>query len=166
MWFRFISYLNFLAKSTNQHGVHSPFVFQYVTQCLYSKKKLHKNKSINVLLKTIDYFGFQNVSIENKTEVKELVKQNFPHIQFNENPVDLLYVDEMDTLLFQKICSEGKLHNDSLILICSMYKNKESLDQWKHLIALPEITVSIDMYYCGIISIRREQAKEHFTIRI
>ncbi|NDV16098.1 hypothetical protein GO009_08685 [Muricauda sp. TY007] len=118
------------------------------------------------MLKTIDYFGFQNVSIENKTEVKELVKQNFPHIQFNENPVDLLYVDEMDTLLFQKICSEGKLHNDSLILICSMYKNKESLDQWKHLIALPEITVSIDMYYCGIISIRREQAKEHFTIRI
>jgi len=166
MWFRFISYLIFLAKSTNQHGVHSPFVYQYVTKCLYSKKKLHKNKSINVLLKTIGYFGFQNVSIKNTPEVKELVKQNFPHIQFEENTVDLLYVDKIDMLLFQKICYEGKLHNDSLILIGSMYKNKGTLDQWKHLIALPEITVSIDMYYCGLISIRREQVKEHFTIRI
>lgn len=166
MWFRFISYLIFLAKSTNQHGVHSPFVYQYVTKCLYSKKKLHKNKSINVLLKTIGYFGFQNVSIKNTPEVKELVKQNFPHIQFEENTVDLLYVDKIDMLLFQKICYEGKLHNDGLILIGSMYKNKGTLDQWKHLIALPEITVSIDMYYCGLISIRREQVKEHFTIRI
>jgi len=166
MWFRFTSYLNFLAKSTNQHGVHSPFVFLYVTKCLYSKKRLHKNKSINVLLKTIGYFGFQNISIENNTEVKEVVKHTFPNTQFEANLIDLLFVDEMDVLLFQKIYSEGKLHNDSIILIDSMYKNKEALDQWKHLIALPEITVSIDMYHCGLISIRREQVKEHFTIRI
>ncbi|NVN18843.1 hypothetical protein GUA46_10865 [Muricauda sp. HICW] len=166
MWFRFTSYLNFLAKSNNQHGVHSPFVFQYVTKCLYSRKRLHKNKSINTLLKTIGYFGFEIVSIKNNVETTELVKQTFPKVRFDENPVDILFVDEIDVLLFQKIYSEGKLHNDSLILIDSMYKNKETLDQWKYLIALPEITVSIDMYHCGLISIRREQVKEHFTIRI
>lgn len=166
MWFQFTSYLNFLAKSTNQHGVHSPFVFQYVTKCLYSKKRLHKNKSINTLLKTIGYFSFQNVSIENNTEVKEVVKQTFPNTQFEANLIDLLFVDEIDVLLFQKIYSGGKLHNDSLILIDSIYKNKGTLDQWKQLIALPEITVSVDMYHCGLISIRREQVKEHFTIRI
>lgn len=32
------SYSRFLAKSTNQHGVHSPFVFQLVTKCLYEKQ--------------------------------------------------------------------------------------------------------------------------------
>ncbi|MCR9225811.1 MAG: hypothetical protein NXH90_00110 [Flavobacteriaceae bacterium] len=166
MWFRFLAHLNFLAKSTNQHGVHSPFVFKYVTQCLYSKKRLHKNKSINILLKTIAYFGFRKISLKNNVEVKELVKQLFPDTQFDENPVDFIFVDEMDIPTFQKIYSGGKLHNDSLILIDSMYKNKETLDQWKYLIALPEITVSIDMYHCGLISIRREQVKEHFTIRI
>jgi predicted O-methyltransferase YrrM len=31
------SYLNFLSNSTNQHGVHSPFVFDLVTKCFYDK---------------------------------------------------------------------------------------------------------------------------------
>ncbi|WP_417956599.1 hypothetical protein [Flagellimonas okinawensis] len=166
MWFRFISYLKFLGKSTNEHGVHSPFVFQYVTQCLYSKKKLHQNKSINVLLKTMSYFGFERVGIKNNDEVMELVEQTFPHIQFDENRLDLFFVDEMDIPLFQEIHSEGKLHNDSLVLVNSIYDNKEKLEKWNRLIVLPEITVSIDMYHCGLISIRREQVKEHFTIRI
>ena len=165
MWFRFVSYLKFLAKSTNQHGVHSPFVFKYVTQCLYSKKRLHKNKSINVLLKTISYFNFDSVSVNNKS-IRELVKQNFPEVQFDKNTVDLLFINEMSASSFEKILSEGKLHNDSLILIDSIYANRQNLAQWHQLIALPEITVSIDMYYCGLISIRREQVKEHFRIRI
>lgn len=38
MWSGVLSYLKFLWKSTNEHGVHSPFVFALVTQCLYDKK--------------------------------------------------------------------------------------------------------------------------------
>ncbi|AUC75802.1 O-methyltransferase [Olleya sp. Bg11-27] len=33
------SYFNFLKRSTNQHGVHSPFVYDLVTKCFYDKKK-------------------------------------------------------------------------------------------------------------------------------
>jgi predicted O-methyltransferase YrrM len=33
------SYLKFLYNSTNQHGVHSPFVFNLVTKCFYDKTK-------------------------------------------------------------------------------------------------------------------------------
>jgi predicted O-methyltransferase YrrM len=33
------SYLNFLYNSKNEHGVHSPFVFDLVTKCFYDKKK-------------------------------------------------------------------------------------------------------------------------------
>ncbi|MBO0329331.1 hypothetical protein [[Muricauda] lutisoli] len=118
------------------------------------------------MLKTIRYFGFEKVCIKNNGAVKDLVRQTFPNIQFDENCVDLFFVDEMDIPSFQKIHSEGKLHNNSIVLIDSIYGNKEILQQWNHLIALPEITVSIDMYHCGLISIRREQVKEHFTIRI
>ena len=32
-------YLQFLLKATNQHGVHSPFIFDFVTKCLYDSKK-------------------------------------------------------------------------------------------------------------------------------
>lgn len=33
------AYFKFLTKSTNQHGVHSPFVFDLVTKCFYDKTK-------------------------------------------------------------------------------------------------------------------------------
>ncbi|WP_225035540.1 O-methyltransferase [Winogradskyella sp. SM1960] len=33
------SYIKFLITSTNQHGVHSPFIYNFVTKCLYSKTK-------------------------------------------------------------------------------------------------------------------------------
>jgi predicted O-methyltransferase YrrM len=39
MLFQIKSYLNFLWNSKNQHGVHSPFVFDLVTKCFYDKKE-------------------------------------------------------------------------------------------------------------------------------
>ena len=32
------SYIKFLVTATNQHGVHSPFVYEFVTKCLYDRK--------------------------------------------------------------------------------------------------------------------------------
>lgn len=37
--FQIIQYITFLFNSTNQHGVHSPFVFDLVTKCFYDKTK-------------------------------------------------------------------------------------------------------------------------------
>lgn len=57
------SYVKFLAKSTNQHGVHSPFVFDLVTKGLYKKskelkeytlKQYKKDKPTNLSLHTLE----------------------------------------------------------------------------------------------------------------
>jgi len=38
--YQIIAYIKFLLSSTNQHGVHSPFVYDLVTKCFYNKKKI------------------------------------------------------------------------------------------------------------------------------
>lgn len=49
--FQIIAYLKFLLASTNEHGVHSPFVYDLITKCFYNKttlpvyKKLHKYRA-------------------------------------------------------------------------------------------------------------------------
>ncbi|MBJ7882945.1 O-methyltransferase [Gelidibacter salicanalis] len=35
--YQFIAYLKFLLKASNQHGVHSPFVYHLVTKCFYDR---------------------------------------------------------------------------------------------------------------------------------
>lgn len=39
MRYRIGKYLQFLTQATNHHGVHSPFVYNFITQCLYDSKK-------------------------------------------------------------------------------------------------------------------------------
>lgn len=163
---KIISHLKFLLKSTNAHGVHSPFVFQYVTQCLYAGKKFHEEKSINVLLKSIAYFKANRIHLDPNPPLEKTVKEMFPNIDFDTKPADIIYTGLLDTARFEELLSKGKLHNDSMVLVDGIHQNEKKIEAWKTLIASPKITVSIDMFHCGAIFIRKEQVKEHFTIRI
>src|SRR5690625_1950594 len=59
----FLRYLRFLSKSTNQHGVHSPFVYSYLTEGIYNTKRSYKGyqKKRRLLQATIDYFQVKNI---------------------------------------------------------------------------------------------------------
>ena len=36
------SYIKFILTSTNEHGVHSPFVYSLLTKCIYKKQRFDK----------------------------------------------------------------------------------------------------------------------------
>ena len=53
MLYQIISYLKFLLRSTNQHGVHSPFVYHLITKCFYDKSPQSAYKSIRSFYKKL-----------------------------------------------------------------------------------------------------------------
>ncbi len=51
--FQVIAYIKFLLSSTNEHGVHSPFVYDLITKCFYDKKKYSTYDKLNVYRKEL-----------------------------------------------------------------------------------------------------------------
>ena len=53
MLYQAIQYIKFLFKSTNQHGVHSPFVYNLVTKCFYDTANYEAYKNISAYKKQL-----------------------------------------------------------------------------------------------------------------
>lgn len=166
MLFQIGSYLLFLINSTNAHGIHSPFVFNYVTKCLYQKANKRVAKTKTVIFKSIDYFKAKNVMTLADKQLKIALEKAYPTIQYDTLPIDLLFIQDATDFDLSAYLGQNKLHNDSVIILDAIYQNAAHSKQWRALCKRPEITVSIDHYHCGVLLLRKEQAKEHFTIRI
>ena len=84
MYYQLSSYLNFLLHSTNQHGVHSPFVYGLVTQCFYDKRhhpaypiiKAHRKKLVadTSTLSITDFGAGSRVFKSNERTVRAIAK--------------------------------------------------------------------------------------------
>ncbi|SDF09875.1 hypothetical protein SAMN05421636_11180 [Pricia antarctica] len=164
----FLNYLKFLLTATNQHGVHSPFVYNYVTKCLYSKSKYGKVRSLNILLKSIAYFKAERVWLPpQKDGIQKEIRRIFPSLQFENGPYDVLFANPSEAeKLIRGTYEENKIHNTTLLLIDGIHANHTNLSFWKKITNHQKVTVSVDMFHCGAVFFRKEQAKEHFKIRI
>ena len=158
------SYLQFLVKSTNQHGVHSPFVYNYITKGLYQQKKDSSisHKTNQWLLQSIQYFQPKTVYVSNINLLNDIKEISV------EKTVDLLNADlildhytlENHARIVQTINS---MNNSQLLLIAS-YSSYPKLF-FNELRKNPEITLMVDFYYGCLISKRTEQPKQNFFIR-
>ncbi len=78
------SYFKFLWNSKNEHGVHSPFVFDLVSKCFYDKKKYPEYKVLknyrNSLLKNknyievIDFGAGSKIFKSNNRQISKIAK--------------------------------------------------------------------------------------------
>lgn len=117
-------------------------------------------------MKSQGYFKAKNIHIGDRPSLRERLVETDPLVQFDKDPLDLILLESLGVPGFHTLLSTGRLHNDSMILIDGIHASPPNLQLWNSLIALPQISVSVDLYHCGILFIRREQQKEHFKVRI
>ena len=257
MWYQIKSRLNFLLKSSNQHGIHSPFVYDLITKCFYDKTSFSAYHNLKVLrnelthnqdlvkikhyseaskvfrsnhqkISTIlkdegssykkqkllyritNYFKPKNVlelgtslglgsaamaidsnnsiitTIEVNKNISAIAKKVFKSYQLkniqidtssfkdffkksNYENLDLVYLDgtcdkESTIENFNSLLKHS--HNESVFIINNIYWSKEMTEAWNIIKKQKEITVSIDTFYWGFLFFRKEQPKQHFTIRL
>ena len=165
--YRLLQYLKFLLTSANHHGVHSPFVYNYVTKCMYSKTNYSYSKSVNILLKSIGYIDAKQVWFFENQKIEKIIQNRFPDIGFNERFSKILFLSASEQRIIDSMLSKkNSVQNDSLLIIDDIYGSKDKNRMWKKIKLHEKVRVTVDMFYCGAVFFRQEQAKEDFKIRI
>lgn len=163
--YSFFSYFKFLLTATNQHGVHSPFVYNFVTKGLYRKGNKKFSITENVLVKSISYFSFKKIGlVTDSNTLKINLNSIFENLDYKKVPFDIVYANKYSKP-FSTISKEY-IHNETVLLIEGIYNSKENTAMWNKLKKQEQVRVTVDLYHCGIVFFRREQAKEHFKIRL
>ncbi len=157
------SYLQFLLKSTNQHGVHSPFVFNYITKGLYKQNdfKHIPHKTNQWLLQSVSYFKPETICFLN--EELSVLSSMLPHHKKTEFPSADLIIDRYTPENQPRIKQTIKNMNNSQLLLLACHKYSRSF--LNELRKNTEITLVVDFYYGCLISKRTEQLKQNFFIR-
>lgn len=255
--FKVLAYIKFLLKSTNQHGVHSPFVYNLVTKCFYdntnhedySKLTAYKNSLLNnkskleitdfgagskifksnsrsvnriakhsgstikrakLLYRLTTYFKPNSVlelgtslgiatqamalgnsksnitSIEGCKNISEFASQQLSNFKIdnvqlktgafndviptlNQPEWDLIFFDghhnKKATINYFNMLVDTA-QNDSVFIFDDIHWSKEMTQAWEEIKQHHKVTVTIDTFFWGFVFFRKEQVKEHFTIRL
>lgn len=189
---RLASYISFLFKSVNEHGVHSPFVFGLVSKGFYRKQPLItdvkynsvaglNNTTLNILFRVIAYFKSYKLIVLGEDEVTTAVAETMRLAAEEINTkiwfystyvavpggVDLAILTGKDKAAILPLLEQLKsdINNDSVAVIANIHES-EAMDQaWEAIKKDPVVTVTVDAYHLGFIFFRKEQQKQHFIIR-
>ncbi len=107
--------------------------------------------------------GFKNI---------DLITGNFdetlPGIIDNVNQLDFVFVDgnhqKEATLKYFEWCLP-KVHEGTLIIFDDIYWSEDMKEAWAIIKAHPKVTVTIDLFWIGLVYFRPGQAKEDFFVR-
>ena len=163
-------YLLFLWKSTNQHGVHSPFVFRLVTQCFYLRDKIpcmHYPEGISpkkgqFILRIVRYFAPKSIKIySNNKDFALLFPALLTDVFRQQQDMIILYQQEKKPTIEELI---AQMHNDSLLLVVAPHR-RENENFFQQLAKNKAFTVVIDTFSFALFFIRNEQERECFVIR-
>lgn len=162
--FPYYQYLKYYLSAKNKHSIHSPFVYRLLTKAITPKNKtllktsIHYNELKERLIEYLNPNSILEIGSNLFSGKKKTYYTDFKEIK--KKKIDFIYLNDTDE---KKIITALKyMHNDSVLVLNNLYKTKES---WQKLKDHSQVRVSINLFQLGVIFMREEQEKQHFTIR-
>ena len=112
--------------------------------------------------------NFDDLAIENV----ELHVGNFdlilPDIIAKQSSLDFVYIDgnhrKDATLNYFKWCLP-KVTESSLLIFDDIYWSQGMKEAWAEIKAHPQVTVTVDLFWIGLVYFKKGQVKEHFKLK-
>ena len=156
----------FWFQAKNRHGVHSPFIYEFLDRAVYtpgvkqgvSRKRILRAARLHFNPKRI----WMASNLPGKSEIRgnQEVDSTLPG-----PPFDLLVFDRPTHEVGEILSDPGQWHNDSVIYLGNLRGSASTYASWEQIIQHPSIRVVVESYWEGLLFFRKEQAKQHFRIR-
>ncbi|WP_410880335.1 hypothetical protein [Myroides sp. DW712] len=164
-------YLQFWFSAYNEHGTHSPFVFNLLTKGLYPADSRWKGRSRKeqFIDRLVAYFKPQQMATLEGNTPKSL-KTEIPLVTYQADSsvgYDCILFEGTAVQTWPSVAVVAQtMHNDSLWIIDRREKEESVEKYWQEVVASPEMIVTLDFYYFGVALKRKEQRKQHFNLRL
>ena len=112
---------------------------------------------------------FKQQAIQNITSVVGNFNDTFPQLVNSLETIDFLYIDGNHayepTMRYFNLALQKK-NEHSIFVFDDITWSKGMQQAWKEICAHPEITLSLDFFFFGLVFFRKENKhKEHFTLK-
>jgi len=169
---RLYKYCNYYFNASNGkgHGVHSPFVFNFIGSILNNtelkQEANYSNKYHALLIRMVAYYMPEAVlelalTPSNKVNILEEIE--------NTDNIGLLYLKQNENaadLMVYFNAAIKKINTHSILIFEDIHLSKEMEASWEQIKMHKEVKLTIDVYKLGIVFFRKEQLeKENFIIR-
>lgn len=145
----------------NRHGIHSPFVFQFLDQALYTPRHRSGPRSQRLLGAALAHFAPKRVGVMHpEGEVcRQVASLTLP-------PYDAYLAETPDPGLADLIRDFALWNPDAFVYVGGLDQSRQARAHWKTLCNLPQVRVCLETFSAGLLFFRPQQAPQHFKIRI
>jgi len=116
----------------------------------------------------VAYNNFRQLDLENVELRVGNFDQLLPEIIAEQAQLDFVYVDgnhrKDATINYFNWCLP-KVHEGTLLIFDDIYWSEGMKEAWEEIKADPQVTVTIDLFWIGLVFFKKGQAKEHFKIK-
>ncbi|MCK0132279.1 class I SAM-dependent methyltransferase [Flavobacteriaceae bacterium F08102] len=121
-------------------------------------------QTANIAQQQFNAFGLDTIQLELGPFEKTLL----PTLQ-NHSPFDLIFFDgnhqKEATLQYFELCLSNK-HDNTVFIFDDIYWSRGMTEAWEQIKRHPDVTVTIDTFYWGIVFFRKGQARENFVLKM